>query len=456
MFKVGISFLLILLSCFMISCEEDEDIDTDKKDDTGSRVVWEYQLNDTTNNFQNIPAVDEDGNLYFATNETAGFGEKGKFTVVSIDQDGNKRWEKVIENTRGYETVSYRDHKVFFMIGTYLTLESMESEDGIVPFATTYALDASTGDEIWKKEEKDWIITWPHFAVSDQKVYVYINDTELLGSTSKLVAYDITDGASKGEIIIAGDSGSNDGTLILNMTVANNNIYTLLKKGTNHATVAQFIDSGDVLSKGWGYDGGLDYEINDWIYYPGSNDLPIDDDGNIYFNLYYHQDITKNMVISLSKDGVFNWKHIIDTERISLFDSVSINKDGNIYFNISDILYSISSSGDSLWDIDKTYYDEYEILDAGYQSHPTIAENGNTYHHNSYGLVSVKPDGTIDWKYQNENSDIQLADYSTLLPNGNIIVMGTERIICFKGDGSPLATTNWPKVYGNNGNTSSK
>jgi len=455
MFKFTTIVLLLASFFIIISCGGDNNDDNnDNPGNTESRVLWKYKLKNETNNFKNIPAIDENGNLYFATNEDIDFGKNGKFTVVSIDKNGKFRWEKVIENTRGYEKIAYKDNKVFFIIGTYMTLE--EAEGGTLPPATTYALDANNGNEIWKTEVKDWLFTWPAFAVGNDRIYVYINNADLANTISKITAYDINNGDNKGEIIINSETARTGAPLLRAITAVKDNIFAIITKGQGEVNIIQIIDSGNTLTNGWSFEAAGFYS-GELKNVPYIYDLPIDDNGNIYFNLYQQKENdNKTAVVSVSKTGEFNWIHEIPTPRISLTESVTINKDGNLYLSVLSKLYLISSTGTSLWDIDGTYYDDYEILNADYQKPPTIAENENTYHHNSYGLVSVKSDGKINWKHLNENDNIQGADYSTLMPDGSIIVMGTKEIICFKGDDTKLATTNWPKIYGNNGNTSSK
>ena len=454
MFKTSI-FILLLSSFFLVlSCGGDDKKENNNPKDTESRALWKYKLKNQTNNFQNIPAIDENGNLYFATNENEDFAKKGKFTIISIDKNGKLRWEKVIENTRGYEKITYKDNKVFFLIGNYSPLETTELEK--LPSATTYALNSDNGNEIWKTEEREWIFTWPKFAVGNNRVYVYINENDLLEAESKIIAYDINTGANKGEIVINSETGRTGSLLLRTMTVSENNIFILTTKGQGNVAITKIIDSGDILSNGWHFESAGFYS-GEYQSVPYINDLPIDDNGNIYFNLYKQKNNDNQIaIVSVSKTGQFNWIHEISTPQLSLTNGITIDKDGVLYINVLNKLYAVSVSGNSLWNVDETYYDDYEILNAGYQNHPTIAENGNTYHHNDYGLVSVKNDGSINWKYQNENEDIQGADYSTIMPNGSIIVMGTKEIICFKGDNTKLATTNWPKIYGNNGNTSSK
>ncbi len=454
MFKTSI-FILLLTSFFLIlSCGGDDEKENNNPENTDSRVLWKYKLKNKTNNFKNVPAIDENGNLYFATNEKEDFAEKGKFTIVSIDKNGKFRWEKVIENTRGYEKIAYKNNKVFFLIGSYSPLESGELEK--LPSATTYALNSDNGAELWKSEEKDWIFTWPRFAVGNNRIYVYINENDLLESESKIISYDINNGNNKGEHVINSETGRTGSILLRAMTVVNNNIFVLLTKGSALVEIIQVTDSGETLTNGWNFESAGFYS-GELQSVPYIYDLPIDDNGNIYFNLYQQKDSDmKAAIVSVSQNGQFNWIHEIPTTSLSLTDAVTIDNNGNLYVSVLHKLYSVSSSGDALWDIDETFFDNTQILNADYQKHPTIAENGNTYHHDSYGLVSVKNDGKINWKYQNKNEDIQLADYSAIMPSGNIIVMGTKEIICFKGDDTKPATKNWPKIYGNNGNTNSK
>ena len=104
----------------------------------------------------------------------------------------------------------------------------------------------------------------------------------------------------------------------------------------------------------------------------------------------------------------------------------------------------------------KSFYDEANILNLNYQNQPAVAANGDIYSHDNYGFSAVKSNGSMDWKYLLPNEHIVIADYSTINVNGNLIVMGSDKIICVKGDGTSLAAGGWAKRYGDLGNTCSK
>ena len=121
-------------------------------------------------------------------------------------------------------------------------------------------------------------------------------------------------------------------------------------------------------------------------------------------------------------------------------------------------LVKLLNDGTQVW---QTAITDGMIINPTFTSAPTIAENGNLYDGQLFGLYCIDSSGNLDWKINSEtgggeesgNLHIPVLNHA-----GNIIIVSSEqsKIRCFKGDGQALATDGWPKPYGNSANTSSK
>ena len=84
-----------------------------------------------------------------------------------------------------------------------------------------------------------------------------------------------------------------------------------------------------------------------------------------------------------------------------------------------------------------------------------LGDNDTIYHAENGGILNVNTIGEIAWaKYDETN--FTKPGYPLLTNNGNLVVVGDLFVSCVKGDGAKIQDAPWPRVYQNNGNTSSR
>jgi outer membrane protein assembly factor BamB len=357
-----------------------------------------------------VPAIDENGNIYFAGTEQGMAG--GAIHFVSVDKNGNERWDKTIDAIASSYVV-YSDGKVF--LGT---------EEPV----TIHTYDANSGNEIWVKDySADYDFEWmPSLAYTNNKLYV----TSGQYTEGFLFVLNPADGT---ELWIKRLFDKN----FISIAVNGNKIYV-----GGMGEVTRFDDNGADCDSIWHWE--ADYK-NGSRYFAFS-DINIADNGNIYF-----REDTKVYILS-SETGQAVTTVELGTDFDNSSSGLTIDDEGNFFIG-NGAWYKYSNSGDLVWKTDINT----GLISPNYINAPVIAENGNLYNGELFSLSCVKPDGTLNWVLGTENGVGNLHPV-VIDHDGNIITYSPEKgvLYCYKGDGSKLATNGWPKRYGNMGNTCSK
>ncbi len=410
--KTVYSFVAFVLVAFMFSsCGKDgtPDIPGGGGGDNGNHPeLWHYDgkikgLADI------VPAIDENGNIYFAGTEEGMAG--GSFHFVSVDKNGNERWDKnVAAEAASY--VVYGDGKIF--IGT-------ESP------VTVRAYDATNGDEIWAKDyTADYDFVWmPAIAYANHTLY--------------FTSGQITEG-----ILFA--LNPNNGTELWFRRLYDKNFLNIAVNGTKiyiggMGEVTRFDDNGGTCDSIWHWEAD-DKASRGFAF----SDINIADDENLYI-----REGVKVYILSPSNGQALTTIDL-GTEFENSSSGLTIDGEGNFYIGNGD-WYKYSNSGNLVWKTDI----QAGFINPNFVEAPAIAENGNLYNGELFSLSCVKPDGTLDWSLGAEEGAGNLHPV-VIDHDGNLISYSTEKgvLYCFKGDGSKLASHGWPKRYGNMGNTCSK
>jgi len=468
--KIAIS--LLVSAVIFTGCGEDEEKDTSNKEGSSQQneqneqnieeqesnermgdvtkknrgvMLWNYKL-DQAYDQSKVPAIDEQGNIYFAiySLRDADNKERALFTVTSLDKDGKKRWSKGFENSSGNLKVVYKNHKIFVVV-----TDNIMTGNSSEPKITVYALNSSDGEVKWSSSEKHtFLVSMLSPAIANNKLYV--------GIRKKLLSYDLENGQVKDRYQL-----TNDNEISYSMSIFKNHIY-LLKDDC----LVRVDDIDDKMTKSWEIcsDSFMDKDSKDnFESMKVVAKLAIDSQENIYFQGNVRTQEKEYVTnYSINKHGEFRWRKKMYTSYIPMLTGLTIDKNNNIYSSVTGkrrevgYLYSLSSDGDERWRLDNSYFDNTKILEMDYQNSPTIASNGNIYNKVNYGLSSVKNSGNLDWKHTSDNSEMIVSHYSTINTDGNIIAIGIGEIGCYKGDGTTLESNGWSKLYGNAGNTSSR
>lgn len=356
-----------------------------------------------------IPAIDGSGNIYFAGQEEGAAG--GTSHVISLDKNGNERWNVSFEESSPTHII-YADDKLFFGFGDPVKI---------------YALNSSDGSVIWNHNlTVEYDFNWnPIIAYANHKLYISSGHT----IDGFLFAYNPTNGS---ELWIARLYN----TIAIDLAVKDDHIYI-----DNMEMISCFKDNGSSADSLWTWK-----ELGKSTRTVFDGNISISEDGNIY----YRSDVDKMNIISGST-GETIMQILLDDSFNNSSSSVTVDGDGNFFIGNGN-LTKFSSDGNIVWQSDINS----GLINPSFSAAPLIGENGNLYNADLFTLSSVKANGTLDWMLGVADGVGNL-HVPTMDNDGNIITYATEKgtLYCFKGDGSKLATKGWPKRYGNMGNTSS-
>lgn len=400
-----------LIALVFTSCKKvDNPILPNPDPETGEhRQLWSYDfgigsLADIT------PAIDENDNTYFSMSDPEGTS----IVVFALGNDGNELWKKSLTGSATSKVI-YAYNKVFVA--------------GSKPSAV-YCLNAASGNIEW---EHDFSTEYNFFgapAMAFTNNRLYISVAELIGSY--LMAFDNSGNEVWKQVCE---------TAGMNISVSGNAIFT--RSGN---TIQRYDDNGNTCDSAW----TLKTETNANRFLTAVVDLPIGSDGNIYF-----RDASDIFVVSPS--GQLINSILLDASFDNSPSNILLTSDNDILIGKGNLV-KMDKNGNIIWETD---INDGIIINPHFSFAPSIAQNGDYYDAQLFGLYSVKNNGSLNWKVNAENGGGE--EYGNLHPpvlnhDGNIISVSTEQkvIRCFKGDGSKLASSGWPKPYGDYGNTSSR
>jgi len=154
-------------------------------------MLWNYKLDHPLNS-SDIPAIDEQGNIYFSVYSIQHVNKKDEeqFTVTSLDKNGKKRWSKTFEHKVGSVHIMYSNNQIFFTTG----LIGLQ----------VYALNASTGEVNWSREEEQGMLG--SYAIANNTLYMGMKKiNEDLSQSSFLVSYNLENGQEKDRYLLKND-----------------------------------------------------------------------------------------------------------------------------------------------------------------------------------------------------------------------------------------------------------
>jgi len=232
------------------------------------------------------------------------------------------------------------------------------------------------------------------------------------------------------------------------ISVVDNNIYLGIFAEVDESDFAiiNYVDEGNSVSKNWSWLAPEDYSVGGGT--PRIKDFAIDDNNNIVFGM---ENSGTQYVFSLNASGTENWRTATTLPKI--ISNVTVDGNGNCYASHS-FVEKLNESG-IIWTSDTKADWLYEGL---VSKAPVISKDVNlTYENVSQILASISSDGEFLWE---QFWDCELCNNEfhnlTINRNGDIIVITKAGVYCFDGDGTGLSDKGWPKRYGDYGNTSSK
>ena len=405
LFKPMIVFALVAM--VFASCKKTDNPILPDPDNGQHAQLWSYDfgvgsLADVT------PAIDENDNIYFSMTETGG----SSIIVFALDKNGSELWKKTITGSSSSRVI-YANGKIFVA--------------GSDPSAI-YCLNASSGNTEWEHDfsnEYDFF-GLPSMAYANNRLY--LSTYELI--SSYLQAFDMSGNEVWNRKVESAG---------LNISVSGSSLF--FRSGN---TIQRYDDNGNSCDSVWTLEVGSSNRFLNAI-----SDLPIGADGNIYFR-------EDNDIFVVSPSGQLINSILLDASFDNSPSNITLTSNNDILIGNGNLI-KLDKNGNIEWETD---INDGILINPNFNAAPVIAENGDFYDAQLFGLYSVKSNGSLNWKVNAENGGGE--EYGNLHPpvlnhEGNIISVSAEQkvIRCFKGDGSKLASSGWPKPFADYGNTSS-
>lgn len=432
--KKSINFLIALatLLAFAFSgCEKDPT--KPGEDENLHPMVWQYKYDQHQTTSDIIPAMDERGNIFFSIQN----GEDVQDVFVfANDKDGNALWDKQYSSTN-YVQVSrtmYIDNKVIY---TVLVADELEYYQ-----ETIYCINAVDGTQIWQyspdfNEERN--IT--AMALTSQYLVVAARWGDDLASTLELHYFNTASGALVKSVDLGYDQ-------ISHISIAGNNIYLgaffISSKSYSAPKVMKMdIESNEIY---WTYN--PDYE-NDIAYIFEQRNIAVDGNRKVFCMIRKANGVEPSNLYIVNDDGTLANTITSQEGNAGNYD-ILIDKDNNFYAAMPTFA-KYSPDGGQIWE----FQSGTTVPNSNFITGSILADNDTVYHAENGGILNVNTVGEIAWaKYDETN--FTKPGYPLLTNEDNIVVVGDLLVSCIKGDGAKIQNAPWPRVFYNNGNTSSK
>jgi len=401
-------------------------------------VVWQYNYGQHQIHSDVIPAMDENGNIFFSILESVE-GAKDVY-VFANDKDGNALWDKKYSSADKIiiSLVMYIDNKVIYVVRTYDALSDYQE--------TIYCINALDGTENWQyspdfKNEKlieAMAVTSDYLIVGAKWGGDYPDIDELhyfnLQSGALVKSVDLGDDEVKNISIVSNDIYMG----VMSTVTFNTNTYDAPK------VIKMDIESNIIL---WSYTPEYEEE-QDYIF--ENRSLPIDKNGRAFFVARKKFGNESSNIYIINNDGTLaNTVMVPEKNAGSIFD-ILIDKDNNFYAATSGY-FKYSPDGSQMWQ----FTTNTTVKNDNFLTGCVIGDNDTIYHAEDGGILNVNTAGEIAWaKYDETN--FTKPGYPLLTNEGNMVVVGDLYLTCVKGDGAKIQDAPWPRVYQNNGNTSSR
>lgn len=431
-------FLIAIVTIFAFSYAGcDKNTFKPGEDNDAHPIVWQYKYDKHQIYSDVIPAMDENGNIFFSIQESP---EGGKNVYVfSNDKDGNALWDKHYSSASNIfiSRVMYIDNKVIYVVKAYDPLGYFQE--------TIYCLNASNGNEIWQyapdfKNER----TIEAMAVTSEYLVIGAYWGGDYPDIDELHYFNVSSGA----LIKSIDFGDAE---VKNISIVGNDIFLGILDDRTYVTsnwaptlVKMDLESSNIL---WSFIPEYEDET-DYIF--ENRSIPVDANGRAFCIIREKFGASPSYIYIVNDDGTLaNTVVTPDRNPGSIFN-ILIDKDNNYYTAINK--YSkYSPDGGLIWE----YYSGTDVTNSNFTTGCILGDNDIVYHAEYGGILNLNTIGEIAWaKYDETN--FTCPGYPLLTDDGNMVVVGDLFVSCIKGDGAKIQNAPWPRIYQNNGNTSSR
>lgn len=382
--------------------------------------VWNYNFNLQNSGSKTIPAMDADGNIYFAIQNN----EIDPISLFAIDKTGNELWKNEF-NGKLTSQIIYEDDHLYF---------SAQTSDSR---SITWCLNSADGEIVWanSSQQKGGCV----MAVSNDYVVTgALSGGYVVGEED---SYELQIMNKTGEILTPISIGNG----VAAISMVGNTLYYI----TNHVS-------------GGGYDKIILTKYNlasgavEWVHETGENeqnwrvaspDLVIDNNDKVYFVSQFGLNVTLHII---NPDGSV-FKEITLSEVNDATLTPSLDTEGNIYIGAPGYLQKYSPEGNLIWS-----YEDFDYTTASINvTYAPVLASGEKVYYGGEGLFAVNTTPEMAYIVYPETG-FTAPGYPLINNDGDIITVGNGYVNCIKGDGQHLQTSAWPKVYQNNGNTASR
>lgn len=322
----------------------------------GHEVLWSHQIIQTSSFDDIIPAIDDNDNVYLSVADL----DEGNIKVYAIDKNGNEIWNTSLDG----ESTS---RVIFANASVFVSTSNPTS---------VYCLNAQSGSLNWSKnlsEQYDFSHI-PYMAFANDRLY--LSTGQLFDSY--LMAYD-----NGGNELWLEPSGLGGG--IYSLTVVGSSLFSC-----NMNVIVRFDDLGNNAQNIWSKEISNYGKGKSLILLP---DLPI-----VNNQIFIRHGEDSLSIISTDGELVNRFAFDFGDNYMNI-SNLTINSSSEIFIGNGD-LQKYNASGSLIWESD---IHDGLIVNPSFNSAPVIANSGNLYDAQAFGLYAVTSGGSLSWKVNAEN-----------------------------------------------------
>jgi outer membrane protein assembly factor BamB len=396
-------------------------------------VIWQYKYDQHQIHCDVIPAMDENGSIFFSI-QSSSEGALDVY-VFANDKDGNALWDKHYSSASNIfiSRVMYIDNKVIYVVRTYDPLGYYQE--------TIYCLNASNGNEIWQysPDFKNELLI-EAMAVTSDYLIVGAKWGGDYPDIDNLHYFDLTSGTLIKSVNLGDDE-------VKNISIVGNDIFLGVRTSGVYYTpklIKMNLESNNIL---WSFH--PEYE-DEQAYVFENRSIAIDGNGRAFCVIGKEHQTGSAIIYIMNDDGTLASEIAIPNKMDGIFLNTLIDKDNNFYAATGGY-FKYSPAGNQIWE----FYTGTSVPNERFFTGCILGDNDFVYHAEYGGILNVNTVGEIAWAKYNE-TNFTNPGYPLLTDDGNMVVVGDLFVSCIKGDGAKIQDAPWPRVYQNNGNTSSR
>jgi hypothetical protein len=383
-------------------------------------IIWSYNMGMHNTGSKTIPAMDTEGNIYFAVQNNS----NDPISLFAIDKTGNELWKKEFTGKLTAQIIYQEAH-------LYFSAQTSDSR------SITWCLTSSDGEIAWansSQQKGGCVMAVSHnYIVTGALSGGYVVGDE---DTYELQMMDKT-----GEILTPISIGNG----VAAISIVGNTLYYITNhvSGTGYAKIELVKYNLSTGAVEWVHAAGNDQE--NWRV--ASPDLVVDNNDKVYFVSQFGLNVTLHIINS---DGsVFKEITLKEVNDVTL--TPSLDTEGNIYIGAPGYLQKYSPEGNLIWS-----FEDYNYTSASINiTYAPVLASGEKVYYGGEGLFAVNTTPEMAYIVYPETG-FTAPGYPLINNDGDIITIGDGFVNCIKGDGLNLQNSAWPKIYQNIGNTASR